>query len=91
MAFLAPVDERALDVRLLSQQLGVVGRGFLRVALALERLQAPSLAAVVGVHGGQALEGDLGPDLSRPLLEDCPARLDLCVAEAKDRLPGQAK
>src|SRR5262249_38909060 len=79
VALLAPVNERALDLSRLRQNLGVVRGGLLRVALPEKGLEVPSLVAVIGVDRRQSLKSELGSDLSGPLLEDSPSRFDLGI------------
>ncbi len=83
VAFRAPVDERALDVRIVRERFGFVCRALERVAPSLPGLGAPHLFAVVRVDAGEPLEGRLDADAARPLLHEPEARLDVEVVLAE--------
>ena len=84
VALLAPPDQGSLEVRVLRQSSGLVRGGAERVLAALERIDAPTLLAVVRVDRGQALQRDLRPDPVRTLPHLGELRRDGEVLSAAD-------
>ena len=91
VALLLPVDERPVEIGRLGQLLGVVRRGAERIAPSAERGELPSLLAVPGVDGRQALERRLLAVETGARHELRVLGLDGRVLAAKEDLAGQAQ
>ena len=90
IALLLPVDQRAVEIGVVAHLLGVVGRDAERIAPTLERIGAPAVVAVIGVHAGHRLPGALDALAARAGDQRDERHLDGEVAAPEAGLAGGA-
>ncbi|MBK8069875.1 MAG: hypothetical protein IPK27_20345 [Rhodanobacteraceae bacterium] len=83
-----PVDQRAVEICLHLQALGILGAHAFRIAAALEGIDRPGLLAIVGGDLGQALDARFHAQLGIALIEADDTEVDAEVAAGEVHAPG---